>query len=115
MSCCSDHKPTAAPAFSGGCDHDLTDCGSTLYITPMHCEDHITPQNGCCGHSDCAPVPDPPLLAREYRLCVDQNGCATRYPADCRNPFWPNFSHPRWLPCSNLYCGRKECRCRKMR
>ena len=40
------------------------------------------------------------------RLCCDQNGCCGMYPESCRNSFWPEFSHPRWLCCKDLYCAR---------
>lgn len=39
----------------------------------------------------------------EYRLCTDANGCAYLYPCQCRDPFWPEFSRPRSLCCSQLY------------
>ncbi len=38
-----------------------------------------------------------------YRLCTDPNGCAYLYPCECRDPFWPEFAHPRSLCCSQLY------------
>ena len=106
MSCCSESKITAAPA---ACGHDLTDGSSTLCYTAQQCSDQITPESGCSGQCGCEAIPEMPLCGREYRLCVDQNGCAARYPAACRNPYWPNFSHPRWLPCSSLYCSAKGC------
>ena len=40
------------------------------------------------------------------RLCCDQNDCCGMYPESCRNSFWPEFSHPRWLCCKDLYCAR---------
>lgn len=43
-----------------------------------------------------------------YRLCCDENGCCCMYPASCRNRFWPEFSHPRWLCCKDLYDGGGE-------
>lgn len=110
MSCCSYNNTVTAPAV---CNHDLTDHCSTVYYTAEHCQDHITPLQSCNSHCDCTPIPETPVCAREYRLCIDQNGCATRYPADCRSRFWPAFSHPRWLPCNALYCTGKGCRCRK--
>ena len=36
-------------------------------------------------------------------LCCDQNGRCCYYRAADRDPFWPSFSHPRWLSCSELY------------
>ncbi|MCI8600709.1 MAG: hypothetical protein HFE45_03840 [Oscillospiraceae bacterium] len=40
----------------------------------------------------------------EARLvrCCDENGVCCFYPAGCRNPFWPEFTHPQWLHC-NIY------------
>ncbi len=57
------------------------------------------------GRRGCAPIPIEPICPREYRLCVDANGCRAEYPVDCRDPFWPEFSHPRWLTCAELYSG----------
>jgi hypothetical protein len=42
---------------------------------------------------------------RNIDICCDNNGCCCHYPAHCRNSFWPEFSHPRWLRCSELYNG----------
>lgn len=87
---------------------------TTVFFTPSRNNERIRPVGGCCGAHNCTPIPVRPLCAREYRLCTDQNGCAAKYPADCRNLFWPNFAHPRWLPCSCLYCNhqRNRDRCR---
>lgn len=38
-----------------------------------------------------------------YQLCCDENGCCCQYPAAWRNRFWPEFAHPRWLCCKELY------------
>ncbi len=40
-----------------------------------------------------------------YRWCCDNSGMCCMYPCQCRNPFWPEFTHPRWLCCKNLYSG----------
>ena len=29
--------------------------------------------------------------------------CSCQYPAAWRNRFWPEFAHPRWLCCKELY------------
>ena len=43
-----------------------------------------------------------------YRLCCDPDGCCCYYPAGDRDPFWPDFAHPRWLTCRDLYRGGEE-------
>ncbi|MBR5559673.1 MAG: hypothetical protein IKU72_05460 [Oscillospiraceae bacterium] len=107
MSCCSSlHKTdhTVVPT-----EHDLTNNCTAVYQTAQCRNNCINLQNGC-GHSSCCePIPATPLCSREYRLCTDSDGCAAHYPIDCRNRFWPNFSHPRWLPCSCLYCTGRCC------
>ena len=53
---------------------------------------------GCTG--GCGQDPDIPVYdctCQEevpYRLCCDENGRCCRYPANWRNSFWPEFSHP---------------------
>ena len=107
MSCgCNKKKPHKG--YVDFCE-TLNDPCNVTYCSPCPESDCITPMQGCAGAKDCEPIPVVPLMTREYRLCVDQNGCATRYPADCRNRFWPNFSHPRWLPCGCLYCTGSCC------
>ena len=65
---------------------------------------------GCTG--GCGQDPDIPVYdctCQEevpYRLCCDENGRCCRYPANWRNSFWPEFSHPRWLCCQDLYDQR---------
>lgn len=56
-----------------------------------------------------------PILCREqyrqsYRECCDQNGRCCRYPCSARDPFWPEFTHPRGLSCAELYNGQ-DSRC----
>jgi len=115
MSCCSSGNPTdfADVAAVQRARERLTDplmgTDQVIWYTPRQTGDCITPVSGCAETHDCTPIPAAPLCPREYRLCADQNGCATRYPADCRSLFWPDFCHPRWLPCSCLYCTRKCC------
>ena len=67
----------------------------------------IQPVSGCTG-KDCEwyPVEENCPDSREMRICRDQNGFCGMYPADCRNRFWPDFAHPRWLCCQDLYCAR---------
>jgi len=64
----------------------------------------------CCGKGDCGCKPRfcRPSSTGSERLeaCCDANGCCCYYPAGCRNPFWPEFTHPRWLNCVDLYDGK---------
>ncbi len=66
-----------------------------------------------CPSADCDD-PDVPLvrdcaccgcggIAAGCRLCCDQNGNCRIYPCTWRNSFWPEFTHPRWLCCKDLY------------
>jgi len=46
--------------------------------------------------------------SREIDTCCDPyNGCR-QYNRNRRNPFWPSFAHPRWLPCRELYNGDEQ-------
>ncbi len=114
MSCCNNVQDANIAAINDARSR-LTDplAGSSnaVYRTVNRQNECITPVRGCAQTCDCEPIPVEPLCPREYRLCTDQNGCATRYPADCRNLYWPNFAHPRWLPCNCLYCTCKCCCC----
>lgn len=62
-----------------------------------------------CGYLCCdetkpnACIPIKSECETTYRCCCDQNGCCALFPADQRSAFWPEFSHPRWLPCKELY------------
>ena len=73
----------------------------------------IQPVSGCRPNSDCCwyPVDVTSDNGRQMRLCCDQNGCCGMFPEDCRNTFWPDFAHPRWLCCKDLYCARRKCGC----
>ena len=63
----------------------------------------ITPCSGCSNTPcECIPIEQP--SQPEYEMCCDQNGCCKMYSKLCRNQFWPEFSHPRWLCCDMLYC-----------
>jgi len=62
-----------------------------------------------CGEQCCSPVACKQVIGGgNYRLCCDNSGCCCLYPASCRNKFWPEFSHPRWLCCKDLYDGGGE-------
>ncbi len=75
----------------------------------------MNPNCSCRGDSDvhCKPIEctydrDFDENAHKYRICCDANGCCCKYPCSCRNPFWPEFAHPRWLCCRDLYNGEAE-------
>lgn len=105
MSCCSGKNNAEFVQVRSQLNNDLSlNCGNL--IAPRPCADTITPAKGCAHGCNCQPIPAMPEAEREYRLCTDQCGCAAHYPVECRNVFWPNFSHPRWLPCGDLYCTK---------
>lgn len=58
--------------------------------------------------TDCAPIMLGPSCEniRQRERCTDPNGCTGLYPVECRDGFWPSFSHPRWLCCADLYAGQ---------
>lgn len=56
-------------------------------------------------HHECYCGPIDMVCEREYRECTDPNGCSAMFPANCRVTFWPDFSHPSWLSCNDLYSG----------
>lgn len=69
-------------------------------------------QRNCPGRFaglDCCHA-EPPFTP-EKRLCVnpgDDRPCIFRQ--ECRDCFWPIFTHPRWLCCETLYgCCREKC------
>ena len=86
---------------------ELCNCPGTS--TP----EELTQVDGCSGRGeeDCG-------CDCTYRRCQDRNGFCGLYREDCRNLFWPEFSHPQWLPCNSLYCcaplqlrRRRRCCC----
>ena len=87
-------------------------CGCNCCRKKMD-ECRIQPVSGCRPNSDCCwyPVDVTSDNGRQMRLCCDQSGCCGMFPEDCRNTFWPEFSHPRWLCCKDLYCARRKCGC----
>lgn len=80
-------------------------CGGCCKKDPCECT--IKPINGCRGDCECKwfPVDERPAEVT-MRRCCDQNGCCGMFPEKCRNIYWPDFSHPRWLCCKDLYCAR---------
>ncbi len=39
----------------------------------------------------------------QFTVCCDPNGVCCFYNKCDRNKFWPEFAHPTWLPCKDLY------------
>ena len=59
--------------------------------------------SGCCD-SNCNNDNDNNCnCGCDERLCCDCNGECGCFNRNSRDPFWPDFSHPRTLPCSELY------------
>lgn len=40
----------------------------------------------------------------QKRLCCNCDGSCECFESNRRNPFWPDFTHPRTLSCQELYC-----------
>ena len=41
----------------------------------------------------------------EHHYCsLDPSYTCPDFPTIARDPYWPNFAHPRWLSCRDLYC-----------
>ena len=108
--CHNKHNQTNCPENNTGFDmsqfvnlSNLQNCTGNCTVPCT-----ITPGNGCRNTPcECIPIPvDSPQT--EYEMCCDQNGCCKLYSKCCRNLFWPEFSHPRWLCCDLLYCMREE-------
>lgn len=84
-------------------------CNCTTCRTCQECK--ICPVSGCpddSKHCEWYPIKweeDP--SEHKMRICCDESGCCGLFPEDCRNIFWPDFAHPRWLCCKDLYCARK--------
>lgn len=78
------------------CQQSLENCHSRCF----------TDTRNCIGGCDGAPVsmlePREDSKAATERCC-DANGCCGLYLRCCRNPFWPEFAHPTWLCCRDLY------------
>lgn len=99
-------------------------CGAEASAMPEHPHCGCSPEAvanpgcGCRGNADvdCKPIEctydrEFDENAHKYRICCDANGCCCKYPCSCRNPFWPEFAHPRWLCCHDLYNGEAESCC----
>ena len=52
-----------------------------------------------------------PCCAAGYEYVCGCDGCGC-FPSECRDSFWPSFSHPRWLSLETLYAAsNRECGC----
>ena len=68
----------------------------------------------CCKQEDSCEKKKNPCEEKRVKIdecccicCCDLDGCCNKYPAECRDPFWPAFCRPRWVPCKILYdCDR---------
>ena len=58
----------------------------------------------CCGSQ--------PPFTPEKRICFAPGTDRPRFfRQECRDCFWPDFTHPTWLCCDTLYgCCRERCR-----
>lgn len=73
---------------------------------------------GCGGCGGCKPIDrctctsEPVSQSRigDEENCCDFNGGCGIFKTCCRNRFWPEFSHPRFLCCKDLYvnCDRDD-------
>lgn len=74
-------------------------CSTSRNIAGIHAD-----QSPAAG-TDCTPIyPEvSPLEQRSFRPCTDPNGCNGLFPVECRDGYWPCFTHPRWLCCRDLY------------
>ena len=61
--------------------------------SPCSCEGIACKQDSC---------------AMSRRICCNRDGTCCLYPEHCRDGFWPEFSHPRWLCCKDLYSGENH-------
>lgn len=117
---CGCHRPK--PEEPCGCDAAAYSAPAECY-TLSNCGCGFTPDCArvlsACGNADepdeavdCTGIPIKHGCGRKvkYRTCCDQNGKCYRFPCQCRNPFWPEFCHPRWLCCRALYCNG-SCNC----
>ncbi len=91
MSCnCRSHRKHEKPDGPLGMDSSL--------LIPL-----IAGLSANSNTNDCSPLEHSLVCERKVERCCDQDGCCALYPANCRNEFWPEFSHPRWLCCKDLY------------
>ncbi len=78
------------------CQHSMEHCQSRCFVDTRNC------MGGCDGSPIAMMEPVTGSQAATERCC-DANGCCGLYLRCCRNPFWPEFAHPTWLCCRDLY------------
>ena len=122
MACCCNHPCCCQNNCASNCCNSSQGCMNCCCCNCCGCccncnhgptceECKICPVSGCPEDSkNCEWYPiqweeDP--NSRKLRLCCDESGCCGLFPEECRNTFWPDFAHPRWLCCKDLYCARK--------
>ncbi|MGI5894052.1 MAG: hypothetical protein ACOX6P_05590 [Candidatus Merdivicinus sp.] len=72
---------------------DSVSCTCNSVCPGTNCNDPDVPIYTCTGSNS----------RSRCRICCDQDGCCRIYPCSWRNKFWPEFCHPRWLCCRDLY------------
>jgi hypothetical protein len=64
----------------------------------------------CCEHDlglNCCHCESP--FTFDKRICCNNDDDCHHFEEECRDCFWPEFSHPTWLCCEILYgCCREE-------
>lgn len=112
----------ARPSVECQCEDTETEtsactCDTSSTESTESTENTENTASSCCQCCSCVDqscyetveIPCTPIDCRaverqlEYRVCCNPNGTCCRYPCCCRNRFWPNFAHPRWLCCADLY------------
>ena len=86
-----------------GCSSDCNSCCCSLSGLSDAAQTDAQDADGCAG---IACKKDSCAVTR--RLCCDRDGGCCLYPESCRDNFWPEFAHPRWLCCKDLYSGQSH-------
>jgi len=94
--CCNAPSISAEEAIENLCRPAMESCQSSCFTDTRNC------LGGCSGEPIAMAEPQNGSQVALERCC-DQNGCCALYQRCCRNPFWPEFSHPSWLCCRDLY------------
>lgn len=99
---CRAGRNTAAPFFansilgqvcralSGGCAAGARNTGGSS-------------ASGCSCTSRCCTGSTSNTTSQDRQYCQNADGSGAYYNSSCRDPFWPEFAHPRWLSCQRLY------------
>lgn len=86
-----------------GCSSDCNSCCCSISGLSDAAQTDAQDADGCAG---IACKKDSCAVTR--RLCCDRDGGCCLYPESCRDNFWPEFAHPRWLCCKDLYSGQSH-------